>query len=293
MKLRRGSKRIVLVAMTIIIGIIFFALLTGYFKYISKEDISWDAMSKYSKEEIIPENNIKDVYENTDSQKYRLIWEDEFDNEDLDFKKWSCVKKTNSDLNELQAYLAENVKISDRVLYLTAKKENYGDKQYTSGMIETYNKFNFKYGKIEVCVSIPKGKGLFPAIWLLSESGIFEVDVLEALGQDASLIYGVNHYWIEGKKYKTYSTVRIDKPEKFHIYSLEWNEDELIWAVDNKVFHETNKGVPQEEMYILINLAVGGIWPGDPDQTTQFPNYMAIDYIRVYEYIEKDIQEVQ
>lgn len=292
-------RRIILIVITLLTGLIFFSLLSGTCHIKSKTVSIWhktdkntsyiqlSSQSETDKETKTDETVHSDLYKNTDIKLFRFLWQEDFDGVALNIDKWSCVSKTNNDNNELQAYMPENVRVSDGVLYLTADiSQKNSRKKYSSGMIETLNKDEFLYGKIEVRASIPSGKGLFPAIWMIPQTGNFyEIDILESIGSESSIIYAGNHYYLGGKRTKKFNSATINNPQDFHIYSVEWMPDRIVWYVDNKIFHQTSTGVADEKMYLILNLAVGGNWPGSPDSMTVFPNSFKVDYIRVYEYI--------
>lgn len=292
-------RRIILIVITLLTGLIFFSLLSGTCHIKSKTVSIWHRTDKNtshiqlsSQSEVDKETKSdgiihSDVYKNTDIKLFRFLWQEDFDGDALNIDKWSCVSKTNNDNNELQAYMTENVTVSEGILYLTADINSKNNrKEYSSGMIETLNKDEFLYGKIEIRASIPAGKGLFPAIWMIPEKGNFyEIDILESIGSESSIIYGGNHYYYKGKRIKKFNSLTINDPQDFHVYSVEWMPDEIVWYVDNNVFHQTNNGIPNKAMYLILNLAVGGNWPGSPDSKTVFPSNFKIDYIRVYEYI--------
>ncbi|VFU16084.1 Glycosyl hydrolases family 16 (modular protein) [anaerobic digester metagenome] len=214
---------------------------------------------------------------------WKLIWSDEFDELYLDLERWTKVDRKDNYNNELQYYTPPNSYLQDGCLYLTAKNENKEGKPYTSAMVQTMNKLSFCYGKIEARIKLPVGKGLFPAFWLLSYTGESEIDIMEMIGSEPDIIYGVNHYLSENKLTRTYSLIEIDSPEQFHVYTLEWEEHELRWYVDGTMFHQSYR-VPSEEMYIIFTLAVGGDWPGYPDHQTVFPCDFVVDYVKLYRH---------
>jgi beta-glucanase (GH16 family) len=217
--------------------------------------------------------------------KWKLIWQDEFDSNKINKANWTALHRKDNYNNELQFYTQENAAVNNGALTLVGKKELKEGKNYTSGLIDTRGKFSFKYGRIDIKAKTPKGKGIFPAIWLLPDrSGkpYPEVDIMEMIGQEPFNIYGVVHYEESGKFTKNYNMAKIENYNEYHVYTLEWSESNLKWYVDNTLFHSSSIGVPQENMYILINLAIGGNWPGNPDIKTEFPSYFNIDYVRVY-----------
>ena len=116
---------------------------------------------------------------------------------------------------------------------------------------------------------------------MISGSGYHELDILEMVGNEPGTIYGVCHY-MEYRMWKAYGYTTITDPEAFHVYAIEWDRDEVRWYVDNVQYFSTRNNVPNEPMYLIFTLAVGGVWPGDPDATTQFPLMMKVDYVRIY-----------
>ena len=160
-----------------------------------------------------------------------------------------------------------------------------GGYQYTSGQINTRFHFTQQYGYFEVRAKLPAGNGLWPAFWLVPATGAWppEIDIFEQLGKDPTSIYQTAHTLQTGSHtYDTLST-QVDNPDQFHTYGLLWDKDNLVWTVDGV---ETNRQATpadmNQPMYMILNLAVGGGWPGNPDATTPWPAQMAIDYVHVY-----------
>lgn len=219
----------------------------------------------------------------------QLAFSDEFSGTSLDASKWLDSypdgARTHSN-NEQQYYAPEGVTFRDGKMIFTAKREQRGGMPYTSGMVSSYGKFSQKYGRFELRARFPKGKGLWPAFWLLpvTKNWTYEIDILEILGHDLKTVYFTNHWRNEsGKVVNAQGVLRgIDLSADFHTYTLDWTEKALIWSVDGVERHRTTEHVPQEPMYVLANLAVGGNWPGFPDGSTPFPSSMELDYIRVY-----------
>jgi beta-glucanase (GH16 family) len=157
---------------------------------------------------------------------------------------------------------------------------------YTSGIITTQKGFNQQYGYFEIRARLPAGQGLWPAFWLLpaTPNVPWEIDVFELHGHLPDNIYMANH-WLDGNGEHDWVTRRYRGPDftaDFHTFAVEWNADEIIWYVDDVPRGRTRNGVPAQPMFLLANLAVGGTWPGFPDETTPFPSSMEIDYIRVW-----------
>jgi beta-glucanase (GH16 family) len=133
---------------------------------------------------------------------------------------------------------------------------------------------------------LPRGKGFWPAFWLLPISNAWppEIDIMENLGHDTTTVY-FNHHWGTAEKHKMeegkYSGPDFSKG--FHTFGLLWDKTTLAWYVDGRKVFQTRKNIQQEPMYVIANLAVGGAWPGNPDETTIFPAFLDVDYIRVWQ----------
>lgn len=177
----------------------------------------------------------------------------------------------------------------------------YGRCKYTSARLTTKGKFDFKYGRIEARIKVPVGQGVWPAFWMLGgdidkvgwpSSG--EIDVMEFIGREPLTVYGTLH----GPGYSGANGIGgsavIGSAKKvsddFHVFSVEWSEKEISWSLDGKKYKTvTRTDIPKNAkwvfdhpFFIILNFAVGGKWPGSPDATTQFPQEMLIDYVRVY-----------
>jgi beta-glucanase (GH16 family) len=223
-----------------------------------------------------------------------LTFEDNFELTSLDTNKWHphdhfCGVRN----NELQAYIPENVIIENGLCKLKCEKKNanYGYcglssivKEYASGIIISMNKFDQKYGYFEIRCKIPKGKGYWPAFWLLPyNKWPPEIDILEILGHEPNKVYMTNHYIVNGQHQSTGSSfLGPDFSKDFHTFGVEWDSLKLVWYVDSIERFRSTNGIPQEPFYILINLALGGSWPGSPDSTTIFPGFFEIDWVRAY-----------
>jgi len=247
-----------------------------------------------------------------DAQNWKLVWADEFDGDTLNTDKWSYMIGDGSDYgipgwgnNELQYYQEENVTVADGFLTLTAKRENVESSQFTSGRIRTIEMGDWTYGRFEFRAKMPEGKGLWSAIWMLptdedyggwASSG--EIDIMEYLGDDTTRVYGTIHYggqWPANEHRGTdYVTDDTAFNNAFHTFALEWEEGKLRWYVDGELFQNLGTGMwysssaafpaPfNKRFHLLLNLAVGGNWPGSPDFNTTFPQEFVLDYVRVYQ----------
>jgi beta-glucanase (GH16 family) len=233
---------------------------------------------------------------------WTLIWADEFDGEAHDPSKWVMeIGGHGWGNNEKQFYtdLPENVRLEDGQLVIEARNEFFVRRHYTSGRIKTQGLFSFTYGRVEARMKLPYGNGIWPAFWMLGEdidliswpsSG--EIDIMEHIGREPTRIYGTVHgpgYSGSGGvgHFTTFPAGSLS--EEFHTYAIEWEPNEIRWYVDDQHFFTlTPEQVPGEWVFdkpyfILINLAVGGYWPGDPDETTVFPQFLLVDHVRVYQ----------
>lgn len=234
-----------------------------------------------------------------------LVWSDEFNGSAVNEGDWNFEigRGTNGWGNqELQYYRKENTSLANGILTITARKENYRGASYTSSRLTTMGKKFWKYGRIEMRADLPRGQGIWPAFWTLGEnfatdgwphSG--EIDIMEMIGggemrDDTS--YGVLHWaGADGGHLWLGESNTIDPGELgdgYHTYSIVWDPQGISWFVDGVQFHYMNiTGSTMTEFhaphFILINLAVGGVWPGYPDANTVFPQEYKIDYIRVYQ----------
>ncbi len=246
---------------------------------------------------------------------YNLLWHDEFDGDTLNEDIWTReVREVGWTNNELQAYTEseDNVFVKDGNLILKAiETDNGGSKSYTSGKVNSQNKADFMYGKVVARAKTPQGKGLWPAIWMMPQDESFygqwpkcgEIDIMEVLGDDVSKTYATIHYGEpHAEQQGTYTINNVLKDgtfaSKFHDYSVEWEPGEMRFFVDDikiltvndwfsAVEGEDDKEYPapfNQPFFVQMNLAVGGNWPGDPDENTDFDKAeFAIDYVRVYQ----------
>ncbi len=239
---------------------------------------------------------------------YTLLWNDEFDGTSLDESIWNKeLREPGWTNNELQAYTDsnENIFIRDGKLVLKAvKTQKDGRDQYTSGKVNSQNKKPFTYGKVVASAKVPEGKGLWPAIWMMPNDESYygqwpkcgEIDIMETLGHDLSTAYCTVHYGAPHAEQQ--GTASGSFGNGFHEYSVEWEPGEIRWYIDGNevltvndwfsaVEGEDEKPYPapfDQPFFVQMNLAVGGNWPGDPDDTTDFSKAeFEIDYVRVYQ----------
>ncbi len=229
---------------------------------------------------------------------WTMIWNDEFDGPTLDNTKWTKdIGGWGFGNNESQYYTDSptNLSVSNGELIITARDEQFQTNEYTSAKIITKGKFQMHYGKIEARLKAPMGKGLWPAFWMLGTNidqvswpRCGEIDVMEHINNNTK-INGTAHWDNVGHNYMG-GVIDADVTE-FHTYAVIWDSLAIKWYMDETLYFQLNiaNGVNgtdefQFPFYLLLNLAVGGNWPGYPDATTVFPAEMAVDYVRVYEF---------
>ncbi len=216
------------------------------------------------------------------TEEWKLEWEDNFDGTALDEQIWSVVDSKTSKNEELQIYRRENVSVGDGFLKLLSEK---ADGKYYSGAVTTDNKKLPLYGKIEIKAKLPIGKGIFPAFWMIPSSGaaLPEIDIVEFLGHEPGTIWHVMHYLAADKK-KTFHMAYKgeDYTQDFHVYTLEWKDKSVKWFIDGIETYSVETNIPDCKMFLYLNTAIGGDWPGKPDKTTSFPQTMLIDYVKYY-----------
>jgi beta-glucanase (GH16 family) len=220
---------------------------------------------------------------------WEITFRDEFRGTKLDRTKWIDSypggERTHSN-NEQQFYATDGWEVRNGRLRFKAEKRKKGSMPYTSGMVSSFGKFSQKYGWFEIRARFPKGKGMWPAFWLLPITRDWppEIDILEILGHETDKVYFSTHFNNAAGKheYKTGNWKGPDFAADYHVFAVDWQPGLCIWYVDGVERYRSTTGVSAEPMYILANLAVGGDWPGMPDALTPFPGYMDIDYIRVY-----------
>lgn len=221
---------------------------------------------------------------------WQMTFSDEFDRAALDRARWTTYPRwgrVDWKGEELQYYADDAFELRNGVLRIEAEERQMEGKDYTSGLIETRFSFEQAYGYFEIRAKVPKGRGLWPAFWMLPQNDWPpEIDVFEYIGHKATTLYMSNHWDGKDGEHESYTEAYYgpDFSADFHVYAVLWTPEEITWYVDGIERHRTNDGVPQVPMYVIANLAVGGAWPGDPDENTVFPSYLEIDYIRVYRW---------
>jgi beta-glucanase (GH16 family) len=231
------------------------------------------------------------------AQNWQLIWADEFNYTGLpDSTKWTNeVGKIRN--NELQYYTnkrIENNWVANGQLHIIGKKESYKGSEYTSASITTDQQFTCTYGKIEANIKVPIGQGMWPAFWMLGQNvwqigwpKCGEIDIMEHINSD-SVIHGTMHW--DNNGHQSFGGTKKCDASQFHVYSIEWDNTMIKWFVDGVKYKEgyTYNNINNTEefhkpFYLILNLAIGGNWPGSPNAQTSFPDSMLVDYVRVYQ----------
>ena len=231
-----------------------------------------------------------------------LVWEENFDGKQLNEKNWNfelgdgCPNLCGWGNNEKQLYTKNNHTVKNGVLTISAKLE---DSVYTSTRITTKNKVEIKYGKIEIRAKLPKGKGLWPAVWMLGsnidsvgwpKSG--EIDILEYVGKEPGKIFTSLHTQSSfGNTINTKKVTIKNIEEGFHLYTANWTKNKIEFFIDNKLvysFTPKEKTIEiwpfNQPFYFLINMAIGGNFGGPKIDNTIFPQEFVIDYVKVYKH---------
>ncbi|GHO83169.1 hypothetical protein KSZ_11750 [Dictyobacter formicarum] len=155
---------------------------------------------------------------------------------------------------------------------------------YTSGAITTENKFSFKYGRVDIRARLPKTQGYWPALWLLPKRVVgiepFEIDIMELLGKDPRTVHMTN-YW--GTSKNTEGFIGPDFSQNYHEFSVVWTHTSISWYIDGMPRFKSTQGISDQSMYLIINSTLGGSWAGNPDKSTVLPQYMDVDYVRIYQ----------
>jgi beta-glucanase (GH16 family) len=232
-----------------------------------------------------------------------LIWADEFNGTSLNSSFWTQETGNAWANNEQQNYQASNTEVKDGYLTIIAKKEAVNGRQYSSSRIKTQDKKIFKYGRVDIRALLPKSQGIWPALWMLGNNKSTatpwpvcgEIDLMELIGgsvspRSDSKTYTTLHWNdISHQQSQGSYTLQSGKfADQFHVFSMEWNATTIILYLDDveyKRFNISPTGMDafRKDFFFIFNVAVGGDWPGNPDNTTIFPQRMVVDYIRVFQ----------
>ncbi len=235
-----------------------------------------------------------------------LIWADEFSGTAVDPNRWQMQLGNGCNIglcgwgnNELQSYRAENATVSDGTLEITARREQADGRQYTSARMRTINRGDWTFGRFEARIKLPSAQGAWPAFWMLSTDEVYgswprsgEIDIMESRGQSSQVASGAIHFGqLIPNNRVTGGSVTFTEPlsDDFHVYAIEWERDEIRWFLDGVPYARRVptdlRGNPwpfDQRFHLLLNLAVGGNFPG-PADPADYPSVMEVDYVRVYD----------
>lgn len=241
----------------------------------------------------------------TATPSWQLAWADEFDGAAVDTNTWGYEIGSlygGWGNNELEYYTSRtcNAFVSGGELVIQAIAESYSGFNYTSARMITKGKMSRQYGKVEARMKLPYGQGIWPAFWMMGDNYSWpacgEIDVMEMIGggdMRDNRSYGTGHWDDGGHQFLGGNTTPVVWPAKlsdgYHVYGIEWNASSIKWFVDGSQFYELDitpaaRSEFHQPYFLLLNLAVGGNWPGVPDGTTVFPQLMYVDYVRWYEW---------
>jgi beta-glucanase (GH16 family) len=237
---------------------------------------------------------------------WKVVFFDDFEGDSLDLTKWNCGYPWGPTHNH-RAYMSPaNVIVENGLLRLKAENRRHPEApqsivhggevfslDYTSGVVTTRDRFEFTYGYVEARIKVPKTKGFWPAFWTLNSDGAWppEIDIMEILTKEPDVLHTNYHYGLSWNNRSSFyqKTKLRDFSEDFHTFAVKWTESEMAWYVNGimigQKFYDRRWIAQSKDNYILINLAVGG-WGGDPDDTTEWPGYYDIDWVRVW---QKDV----
>jgi beta-glucanase (GH16 family) len=251
---------------------------------------------------------------------WNLVWSDEFDSNAIDTSKWIFDIGNGQGgwgNRELEYYTgrAQNAFVSNGLLHIVAVKEPFNGFRFTSAKLKSSHLFFRKFGRFEFRAKLPQGKGYWPALWMMPEESRYggwpasgEIDVMENRGSNITSVLGTIHF---GGLYPEHDQSHGlpfifeggDTVTNFHVYAVEWTTNSISWYVDNHLYetqtswwsssNRTNSTIRNtypapfdRPFYIIMNLAVGGKFGGNPDHTTAFPGEMQVDYVRAYDWVD-------
>jgi len=239
-------------------------------------------------------------------QGWKLVWEDEFDGNEINKNWWTHeIGNGNSGWgnNELEYYTdsKNNSRVENGNLIIEARDDSWNGHKYTSARMVTKDKISTSYSRIDIRAKLPYGQGIWPALWMLGNNidqvgwpACGEIDILEMIGKQPSISYATVHFGTNFANHKSSGNHYILSNEilndRFHVFSVVREINQMWFFVDDILIHEFSPTDTQgasypfnQDFFFIFNVAIGGNWPGNPDNTTPFPQKMIIDYIRVFE----------
>jgi len=218
-----------------------------------------------------------------------LLFDNEFNGSSLNTTQWNIEDfgqggyRNSSSSYALQYYTPKALAVQNGALSIMSDQQSMGGRNYTSGALTTEHTFNFLYGRVDIRARLPKGQGIWPAFWMLTANADHEIDIMEMINTPKT-VYQTYH--VHTPIVNAYVSQGIVKGQDFsaayHTYSLVWTSTSIKWYIDGVQTFQVTGSVPHTPMYLLLNTAIGGQWPGPPNASTPFPQSMTIDYVRVY-----------
>ena len=233
-----------------------------------------------------------------------VVWSESFDGEAVDDARWEIQEGDGCAIGlcgwgneELQWYQSENAVVEDGMLHIIARRENAGGRAYTSARLRTQGKGEWTFGRFEARIRLPRGQGIWPAFWMMPTDPKYggwprsgEIDVMENVGHEPDRIHGTVHFGTGSSLSSALTLHNETFSDGFHEFAIERSPGSITWFVDGFAYHEVRESdvAPHtwpfdEPFHFLLNVAVGGRWPGSPDQTTIFPDTMSVDYVHAYD----------
>lgn len=233
---------------------------------------------------------------------WTLKFSDDFDGAAVDDKKWSTCYWFGIIVDgQLRCVLGDapmgvsepdNVTVKNGTALLELARERRAlegkDYEYTFSTLSSFDRFTFQYGYAEIRAKVPAGAGNWPAFWMMPVSKQWppEIDVFEFLGREPTVVHGTMHYNDADGKYQQNGgqTSGPDLTQDFHLYAVRWTPAEIVWYLDGKPYHRVTEFVPNEPMYLLVTHGIGqpDSWGGPLDPSTPLPNFLVVDYVRVW-----------
>ena len=229
------------------------------------------------------------------AQSWQLVWSDEFNGTigpDWVFETGAGGWGN----NELEYYRQENATIENGNLVITAKREDFGGAHYTSARMKTQGKRSWTYGRMEARIKLPVKQGTWPGWWMLGSNissvgwpASGELDIMEQINT-GNTVYGTAHWQAANGTQADYGNSLVTTPGDYHVYAIEWDADYIKWFVDGTQYHimqitggTGNTQAFAKDFFLLLNMAVGGNWPGFTIDDASLPAKMYVDYVRVYQ----------
>jgi beta-glucanase (GH16 family) len=231
-------------------------------------------------------------------QTWNLVWADSFDGATINSANWMFELGANNGWGnaELECYTgrADNALVANGALHIIAKQEQYQGSDYTSARMISKGLQTWTYGKVEARIKLPQTQGLWPAFWMLGNNidqvswpVCGEIDIMEHVNFDPK-IHGTMHW--ENNGHVFYGGSTNCSVTQYHTYSIEWGPDSINWKLDNILYHTANiknninnTDAFHKPFFLLLNMAVGGNWPGAPNSASTFPDTMLVDYVKVWQ----------